>query len=398
MGDKFYRSFEDKYRGSRELIKNRLTVYLDFVKPVFQIIPNACAIDLGCGRGEWLELLGECGVDALGIDSDQEMISGCRKLKLKVKRVDALKYLRELPKEEVAVITAFHLVEHLNFEDLRSLVLEAMRVLVPGGLLIMETPNPENILVATRNFYLDPTHQRPIPSELLSFVSEFSGFSRFKTVRLQESRELSKSLNPTLYDVLDGVSPDYAVVSQKQGAPDLERVLDPIFSKEYGLTLTALTTSYDEAVNLHSRQELERRIDELNAHVLDAEVRYADAEARVVHWHFVADNLRQELDRRINELTERLSEAEGRYNDSEARVIHWNGVADNLRQELDRRIENQIIQSEDDKLKYTELAEKNKSLEISICKIKGDLESALESNHQHWLLSESRKTHITALL
>jgi hypothetical protein len=79
-------------------------------------------------------------------------------------------------------------------------------------------------------------------------------------------------------------------------------------------------------------------------------------------------------------------------------VIHWNGVADNLRQELERRIEVQIIQSENDKLKNYELTEKNKSLEILMCEIQLKLDSALESNHQHWLLAESRKINIDALL
>jgi SAM-dependent methyltransferase len=457
MTDDFYQSFENRYRGSRELIKSRLKVYIEFVEPLLKKVSNGVVVDLGCGRGEWLELLRDHGINSIGIDLDQNMLASCRKLDLKVKKIDAIKYLQQLPSESVATITSFHLVEHLEFDKLRVLVSEAFRVLIPGGLLIMETPNPENILVSTRNFYLDPTHQRPLPSELLSFVSEFSGFGRFKTVRLQESKELSQSLNPTLYEVLDGVSPDYAIVSQKQGAPNLERALDLIFSKEYGLTLNALTASYDEAINLNSRQELEQRIGELNAHVSDAEVRYADAEARVVHWHFVADNLRQELDRRINELTERLSEAEGRYTDSEARVvhwhfvadnlrqeldrrinelterlseaegrytdsearvIHWNGVADNLRQELDRRISifseqlleflSKLKQSDIEKNKLineleniSELASRyqhlSESRSLEVERLESELRNILEVNHHHWQLSENRATEIRRL-
>ena len=86
---------------------------------------------------------------------------------------------------------------------------------MPGGLLIMETPNPENIVVATRNFYLDPTHQRPIPPMLLAFVAEYAGFARVKTLRLQESKELVNKGDVSLQDVFAGASPDYAVVAQK---------------------------------------------------------------------------------------------------------------------------------------------------------------------------------------
>ncbi|EGR2520268.1 class I SAM-dependent methyltransferase, partial [Vibrio cholerae] len=184
MSEKFYRAFEDKYRGSRELIKERLEVYLSFVKPLLESHQDAKAVDLGCGRGEWLELLTQQGVDVTGIDLDKGMLEACHALGLPVIEGDALKYLADLPNESQSIISSFHMVEHISFEQLGTLVSEALRVLKPGGLLIMETPNPENILVSTRNFYLDPTHVRPIPPLLLSFVTEFSGFGRVKVLRL----------------------------------------------------------------------------------------------------------------------------------------------------------------------------------------------------------------------
>lgn len=83
-----------------------------------------------------------------------------------------------------------HIVEHIPFEDIQTLVQEAFRVLTPAGLLILETPNPENIQVATSGFYIDPTHTRPIPSQLLSFLPEYYGFKRTKILRLQEENNL----------------------------------------------------------------------------------------------------------------------------------------------------------------------------------------------------------------
>ena len=88
--------------------------------------------------------------------------------------------------DSLTVVSAFHVVEHIPFETLRQLVDEAYRVLKPGGLLILETPNSENLVVGTSSFYLDPTHQRPLPAQLLTFVVEYAGFERVKTLYLQE--------------------------------------------------------------------------------------------------------------------------------------------------------------------------------------------------------------------
>ena len=178
MSDNFYRAFEERHRGPRELILSRLAVYRPFISPLKLINLAPPAIDLGCGRGEWLELLLDEGFSPLGIDQDEEMLQGCREQNLPAQQGDAVAYLATLPNESQAVISAFHVVEHISFDQLRTVVSEAFRVLKPGGLLIMETPNPENIVVATRNFYLDPTHLRPIPPQLLSFLPEYYGFAR----------------------------------------------------------------------------------------------------------------------------------------------------------------------------------------------------------------------------
>ena len=250
MSEDFYRAFEDKFRGSRELIKSRLRVYLSFVEPLKNLDPDATAIDLGCGRGEWLELMKELGVRIHGIDLDDGMLSACRALDLSVETGDAISYLENLPDESQTVVSAFHVVEHITFEKLQLLVSEALRVLKPGGLLIMETPNPENIVVATRDFYLDPTHQRPIPPQLLSFLPEFYGFARTKIIRLQESKDVEMRADLTLQDVLSGASPDYAVVAQKRAVENLLSVLDYPFKLEYGLNLESLTGLYQSQMSM----------------------------------------------------------------------------------------------------------------------------------------------------
>jgi SAM-dependent methyltransferase len=213
----FYRAFEDRFRGSRELIKSRLRVYLPFVEPLRSYYDDAMALDLGCGRGEWLELLQEAGFDVQGVDLDNGMLAACRERDLNVQTCDAVDFLKELPDASRVVVTGFHIAEHIPFPDLQVLVKESLRVLKPGGLLILETPNPENIVVGTSYFFIDPTHLRPIPPQLLSFLPEYYGFKRVKILRLQEPAGLHKSKALTLLDVLRGVSPDCAVVAQKKG-------------------------------------------------------------------------------------------------------------------------------------------------------------------------------------
>ena len=167
----FYRAFEDRYRGSRELIGQRLEAYLPFIQPLPVIYQPANAVDLGCGRGERLELLQGAGFVPQGIDLDACMLAACTERGLPATQGDAIAHLKSLADQSQCIVSGFHIAEHMAFDDLETLVIHSMRVLKPGGLLILETPNPENVVVGACNFFLDPTHLRPIPPLLLSFLS-----------------------------------------------------------------------------------------------------------------------------------------------------------------------------------------------------------------------------------
>jgi len=317
MEDKFYRKFEDRYRGSRELIKDRLRVYLPFVKPLQTICPQSTAFDLGCGRGEWLELLTEEGFKAKGVDLDPGMLAACKALGLNVEVEDAIVALNTLPDESVSIVSAFHVIEHIDFDNLMALVKQAFRVLVPGGVLIFETPNAENIIVGVLNFYLDPSHLKPIPPELLTFIIEMCGFERFKVLRLQESSWLhDKDFDVRLIDVIGGVSPDYSVVAQKFFDNPIKSMFDEVFAKEYGLTLNALAERYEASMQKRvqqtvaqsnqNRQEITDVLHQLKCVQQQANV-HMDAVRSEVH---VLSQTLDERHARINQLSDELTESE----------------------------------------------------------------------------------------
>lgn len=246
----FYKAFEDQHRGSRELIKSRLEVYLPFIKKVQEALPNTGALDLGCGRGEWLELLKDHQFTASGIDQDDGMLSACRSRGLNVQTGDAITHLKSLPNDSLSIVSGFHIAEHLSLDDLQTLIKEALRILKPAGLLILEAPNTENLVVGTSSFYLDPTHQRPLPSSLLSFLAGHYGFIRAKVLGLQESSNLTApETNVSLFAVLSGVSPDYAVIAQKSGNAMVMSDFDELFNMKYGITLEDLAVRYQKQID-----------------------------------------------------------------------------------------------------------------------------------------------------
>jgi O-antigen chain-terminating methyltransferase len=217
--DALYVAFEDRFRGSREMIRERLRVYLPLVHKAIDAEPLP-VLDLGCGRGEWLALLGDEGVPARGVDSNRVMVSECRQRGLHATLGKGLEYLRGLPDGSLSAVTGFHIIEHLEFETLIKLLDESMRALRPGGLLIFETPNPQNLLVASYSFYFDPTHRHPLPSPLVKFLAEARGFTQLEILALHpfpsEMRLGGSELAERFSDYCYGPR-DYAVIGWKPG-------------------------------------------------------------------------------------------------------------------------------------------------------------------------------------
>lgn len=217
--DAFYVSFEDQFRGTREDIKGRVAVYLPLVQAAKAGLPDRPILDLGCGRGEWLELLKDHGLVGRGVDANRVMVAQCEELGLDVRQGDASEALKSLPSRSLGAVTGFHIVEHLPFRTLVALFDEALRVLKPGGFILFETPNPENILVGACNFYFDPTHRNPLPPEPLRFVADARGFVRTEIIRLHppEWARTPESLDsaPPVIAKAFAAAQDYSIIAYR---------------------------------------------------------------------------------------------------------------------------------------------------------------------------------------
>ena len=216
--DSFYSAFEDKFRGNRSLIRERLQIYLPFLKESDIHQSGDEILDIGSGRGEWLELLRDEGYQGRGLDINQAMIQQCKEIGLSIVEGDALTYLKSLPDNTLGGITGFHIVEHLPFESLIQLMIETYRVVRPNGLIIFETPNPRNVIVGSCTFYTDPTHKNPIPPEVLQFMVNYSGFEKSQILLLNPSQDIPVLENSAIADRFNELfygCMDYAVIGTK---------------------------------------------------------------------------------------------------------------------------------------------------------------------------------------
>lgn len=174
--DSFYHRLENRYRGSFEEISNRLRIYLPDVEAAVIRAGDKPVMDIGCGRGEWLGLLKQAGIEAFGIDTNAVQIEAARELGLDVRLGDAVAALAGMEDNSLSVLTAHHVVEHLPFDTVAWITREAMRVLAPGGLLLFETPHTRNVLVGATTFHTDPTHLKPMPEQVLGVLFETAGY------------------------------------------------------------------------------------------------------------------------------------------------------------------------------------------------------------------------------
>ncbi len=171
--DQFYASFEEQFRGSAEEVEERLRFYLPFLA---HLKPGSQILDVGSGRGDWLALLRAQGFNPRGVEVNEALAEHSRQQGLDVVGAEMMVYLGQQADNSLDLISVFHLIEHFNIGRLIRLLDEVKRALRPGGLLILETPSPENLVVAACNFHADPTHYKPIYPQTLIFLLDRKGF------------------------------------------------------------------------------------------------------------------------------------------------------------------------------------------------------------------------------
>jgi SAM-dependent methyltransferase len=171
-----YVGFEDRFRGSREEIRRRLEAYV----PVFAGATDV--LDVGCGRGEFLNLLREHGIGARGLDLNHEMVEVCRAQGLEAAEGDALGYLRSLPDQSLGGLFAAQVAEHLEPDYLLELLEEAFVKLRPGSAIVLETINVASWFAFFSSYIRDITHVRPLHPDTLSYLLTAHGFQEV-TVR-----------------------------------------------------------------------------------------------------------------------------------------------------------------------------------------------------------------------
>ncbi len=224
-----YLELERRHRGTEEEIANRIHRYVSLLEGRGQVL------DLGCGRGESLALFGRYGIPIRGVDSNAQMVARCQDRGYVAVEGDLFEELKSVKEGSLGGVVSFHVVEHLPIELLDRLVRLAWRALGPGGVLILETPSPLSMVAGARNFWIDPTHRRPIHPEFLRRLYERAGFESIERFDLQpfsdedrppeidpsgapeELAELASQVNrmrDRIDEVLYGFQ-DYAMVGEK---------------------------------------------------------------------------------------------------------------------------------------------------------------------------------------
>ncbi|MGE5488092.1 MAG: class I SAM-dependent methyltransferase [bacterium] len=202
---------QECFRGPEEEIRERQRYYVPFFAKCRNVV------DLGCGRGEFLELMREAGVPARGVDSNPEVVALCRAKGLDAEAGDLFAFLAALPDESLDGVFSAQVVEHLPPERVPELIRLIAAKLARGGTVAIETPNPECLAIFASHYYLDPTHRNPVPARLLAFYLHEAGMGDISIEPLSPAIDTMPALAdlpPAFRDAFFG-GLDYAITAHK---------------------------------------------------------------------------------------------------------------------------------------------------------------------------------------
>ena len=212
IDDLDWMKFAEQFRGSEDRIREQQKRYIARFAGTSGVI-----LDIGCGRGEFLEAAKTANLPARGIDLNQECIELCRSKGLDVEQADMFAYFESLADGSLGGVYCAQVVEHLPPSVLPRLAKLLSQKLRVGSLVAIETPNPECLAIFATHFFIDPTHTRPVPAPLLRFYLEEAGFGSVQIERLEpaiESMPALAELPPAFRDSFFG-GLDYAIFARK---------------------------------------------------------------------------------------------------------------------------------------------------------------------------------------
>ena len=245
MDPDFYTDFENNFRGSREQIIDVLSNYDGLIDYILTMDNDPSLLDIGSGRGEWIQKCNAKGFNSIGLELDAKMVNDCRKLNLNIQEGDALSLLDEFGEDTFSIVSAFHVIEHISHENLKKLIIHAKRILKPEGLLILETPSIDNLMVSSKSFHIDPTHINPIHPDLLSFMIKRVGFTKLKYYFINGG-PLQNSQADSLTRVFNGVAQDLVLIASKSRILD-NSIFDHmnLIERDMSLGITSLEAAID---------------------------------------------------------------------------------------------------------------------------------------------------------
>ena len=284
MDSDFYKQFENNFLGSRRQIMKSLSNYDGLIDYVLNIDNDPSLLDIGAGKAEWIQKCNAKGFKSIGIELDPKMVNDYRDLSLNIKEGEALSILDEFSDDSFSLVSAFHVIENMSYENIKEIIIQIKRILKPEGFLLLEISSIENILSPAKSLHVDPTNLTPINSDSLDLIMKRSGFKQLKYYFIN-SAPIEYSDHSKLTRVLNGVIQDLVIIATKSNMLD-SSILDDsgLIKKDISLAKTTLEAAVD------FDNSLMNRFDQYEESIFKLRKRIVDLEGQIKHLIYINDD------------------------------------------------------------------------------------------------------------